>query len=177
MYNCLKSLCNGNVRAAIYDGYDDTSRFKFGRLLCVDDTHFALAAISPNGDYDGIIVDEIEDVFRVDACGRYHDKMAKLEQICWDKIEFPDFTQDEIIQSLLRFAQNARRPISFELNNSGVKDVSGFVDGISDRVCKIHSIDEYGYSDGHSYIDMDSITQIEFDSEDEQRIARLYDAQ
>lgn len=174
MYNTLKPLCNEKRYVAIYDDCNDTSKFKFGVLLCVDDAYFALASITPNGDYDGIVVDETDDVFRVDCCGNYHNKMAKLSRICKDALELPVWEQGEIIKSLLRFAQKVKRLISFELSDSGIKDISGFVEDISECVCKVHAIDEYGFDDGYSYIDMDSITQITFDSEDEQRIARLY---
>lgn len=177
MYNTLKSFCNANTPLAIYDNYDDTSKFKFGTLLCVDEMHFALAAVSPNGDYDGIIVDETADVFRVDSSGNYHNKMAKLIQIHKDHMDIPTLKQGAIVESLLRFALDAKKPISLELNASGIKDITGFIEDISECVCKIRAIDEYGFDDGCSYVDMDSITQATFDSEDERRIMRLYNAQ
>ena len=64
--------------------------------------------------------------------------------------------------------------MSIELRDSGIVDVVGFIENVADEVCQIHVVDEYGYDDGCTFVDMSSISQIALGSEDEQRIMKLY---
>lgn len=174
MFDTMKKLCNEGTYVAVYDDSSNSSKFKFGKFLCVDETRFAMLLVSPNGDYDGIVVDDTNDVFRIDSCGRYHDKMAKLFRLCIENYELPSIEPSCIASSILSFAKETKRIVSIELLDSEIVDVVGFIESISEEVCRIHVVDEYGYDDGFAFVDISSISQITLDSEDEQRIAKLY---
>ena len=78
MVDVLNDLCREGIYVAVYGNSETPSKFMFGRILCVGDTRFAMLLISPNGEYDGIVVDDLEDIIRVAAHGKYHEKMMKL---------------------------------------------------------------------------------------------------
>lgn len=176
MYNTMKRLCDEGTFVSVYDNLSDTSRFKFGKFLCVNEDRFAMLLISPNGDYDGIVVDDTDDVFRIGSCGRYHDKMAKLSSLCMESIKLPCIDPSCIDLSILSFAKETRSIVSIELRDSGFVDVVGFIESVAGECCQIHVVDEYGYDDGCTFVDMSSISQIALGSEDEQRITKLYRA-
>ena len=102
--------------------------------------------------------------------------MGKLINFCIDSVELPCIDKACIDLSILSFAKEREKIVSIELHDSGFADVVGFVDEVDEKVCRIHVIDEYGYDDSCSYVDLNSISQIVLDSEDERRIARLYQA-
>ncbi len=176
MYNIMKRLCDEGTYVAVYGNLSDTSKFMFGKLLCVNETRFAMLLISPNGDYDGIVVNDTDDVFRIDCSGRYHDKMAKLNNLCMECIKLPYIDPSYIDLSILSFAKETRSLVSIELRDSGVVDVVGFIENVDEESCQIHVVDEYGYDDGCTFVDMNNISQIALGSEDEQRIMKLYRA-
>ena len=176
MNDIMKSLCEESAYVSVYGDPMEVAKFKFGKFLCVGDFRTVMLLVSPNGDYDGIVVNNTEDVFRVDSCGHYHEKMGKLINFCIDSVELPCIDKACIDLSILSFAKERKKIVSIELHDSGFADVVGFVDEVDEKVCRIHVIDEYGYDDSCSYVDLNSISQIVLDSEDERRIARLYQA-
>lgn len=176
MYRMMNALCEKNVFVSVYDDPADTSKFKFGRILSVNKTRFAILLLSPNGDCDGIVTDDTKDVFRIDTNGQYHDKMVKLNRVHPEEINIPDIDSSCIDLSILSFAKEMGLLVSIELENSGIFDITGFIEDISETICKIRVINEYGYNDGHSYIETNRISQMELDSEYERRIMRLYQA-
>lgn len=174
MYAIVDALHKTNSYVAVYDNSANVSQFKFGKFLCINESRFAMLLISPNGNYDGIAVNDTEDIFRVDSCGRYHAKMAALKSFNVESVSLPCFDPQCIDMSILLYAKELKRLVSIELHDSGYFDVVGLVEDVSEGVCRIHRINEYGESDGCSFINMDSISKISYDSEDERRIMRLY---
>ncbi len=174
MYAVIDDLHKADSYVAVYDNSADVFQFKFGKFLCMNESRFAMLLISPNGDYDGIVVDNTEDIFRIDSCGRYHEKMAALKSFSIESLSLPCFDPQCIDMSILLYAKELKRLVSIELHDSGYFDVVGLVEDVSEGVCRIHIINEYGESDGCSFINMDSISKISCDSEDERRVMRLY---
>ena len=68
---------------------------------------------------------------------------------------------------------NIRGIVSVELNNSGIDDVVGTVEEINDGICKILTVDEYGEKDGVAYFIINEVSQLCFESSDEQRLSEL----
>ncbi len=176
MVDVLNDLCREGTYVAVYGNSETPSKFMFGRILCVGDTRFAMLLISPNGEYDGIVVDDLEDIIRVAAHGKYHEKMMKL--ICPNEVnlQLPDIDESHIDRSVLIYAKETNRLVSIELEESGAVDVCGFVEEVSEATCKILEVDEYGFQDGDSVLDLRSISQISMDSADENRVMKLYRA-
>ena len=63
--------------------------------------------------------------------------------------------------------------MSIEILDSGYDDVVGYVENVQNGICEIRRIDEYGVEDGKSYMEIQNITQISFESESEKIIQKL----
>ena len=91
MHAIIDDLHKADSYVAVYDNSADISQFKFGKFLCINDSRFAMLLISPNGDYDGIVVNDTEKIFRVDSSGRYHEKIRKLMNFSLESVPLPSF--------------------------------------------------------------------------------------
>lgn len=174
MIRILNDLCASKEMACFYSNYDKTENFNVGVVLAVNDREIALQLISPDGNDDGILVMDVADIFRVARNGLYMDKIKKLcpsfslSDIS-DKID-----ENNIFESLLKAACTTKEILSIELVDSGIIDVMGIVEAVEDGECTIKEIDEYGYEDGYSYVEIDNITQLAYSREEEKRILKLW---
>ena len=174
LINTLLEISQNNKNASIYTNFNETSKFHYGRIICVNSEELAIYMISPDGLYDGILLKKTEDIIRVEVDGQYDKKMKKLCSL--SQLQPFEYSLDStnIKASLLEVALQSRRVVALELVDSGYKDVVGFVDGISDGLCKIKIIDEYGFEDGYCFVMTDKITEISYASQDECRIIKLW---
>ena len=174
MLKILSKLCSQHSMVSIYTN-SDTNRFHFGIIIAVNDREIAIHMISPDGEDDGIIVLDVDNVFRVEEKGEYLKKMQKL---CSTEV-IPTYNlniiDDDIQKSVILYAFNKKGILSIELLDSGYDDVVGFVESIDESECKIRQIDEYGYEDGFSYVDISKITKVTVMSQSEKRIQKLWE--
>lgn len=174
MIKVLKDLCASKEMACFYSNYDNTENFNVGVVLAVNSKEIALQLVSPDGNDDGILVIEADDIFRVARNGLYMDKIKKLcpnfslSDIS-DKID-----ENNIFESLLKAACTTKEILSIELVDSGIIDVTGIVEAVEDGECTIKEIDEYGYDDGYAYFEIGNVTQIDYSREEEKRILKLW---
>lgn len=152
---------------------DNMDNFLYGKLLSLNDFEFALMLISPNGDFDGILVKEINNIIRIEFDGQYEEKMSKLisfhtEEYC------SNIDNNDIKRAVLSLAKNNTKIVSIELQNSQDVNIMGFVEKIEENLCKIKQVDDYGYYDGYSYVYISEITQIVYNSNDENRVYKLW---
>lgn len=134
----------------------------------------AIQLISVDGTDDGIIVINTNNIFKVETGGQYIEKIKKL--VSFSKIpDFSDALEDnEIYKSVLKFADDTKEIVSIELNSNGFNDVVGFVEDVSEDVCRINQIDKYGFDDGCSYVKIEDITEISYSRIEEKRLLRLW---
>ena len=175
MLNILKDLYSTKEAVSIYTNQNDINKFHFGTVLAVNEREIAIHMISPDGEDDGIIAMDVNNIFRVEQKGQYKDKMEKL---CSSNV-FPAYdlevTDGRIIEAVILLAFKEKAVLSIELLNSGFNDIVGFVEAIDSTECKILQVDEYGRADGVSHVFTDDITNVTVLSEDEKRIQRLWE--
>lgn len=175
MIDVLKELCKNKTLVSLYTGFDETDKFTFGYVSAVDEDWTAIHMISPDGFDDGIHVTRTDMVIRADVGGLYGEKMNKL--IDGNPVAVYDFYDENgengIMLSALLYAKNEKYIVSLELVDSGIVDITGFIDGIKDGMCRINVIDEYGAADGVSYVPVENITIVTFRSADEKRLEKL----
>ena len=161
---------------SLYVNESDASKFVFGRILCANKDYVVIYMIAPNGKYDGILVKETTAVIRIEVEDKYSRKMHQL--ISSNEMRKFNFVLDDhnILSSLFNIAKNEHKIISLELLNSEMNNVVGFVENTDENVCMIRQVDLYGDDDGFSYIDLNDITQVTYDSDDEQIILRLWES-
>lgn len=166
---CTKKVCNENKFVSIYSNCADTEKFIYGKILYVNEEEVLIYMVSPNGDFDGLLVMPITRVFRLEYGGDYEAKMKLL----MSQYELPvfDYSVDNlhIGSSILKIALETGQIVSIELLDSDIDDVVGIVESVDRNLCKIKQINDYGREDGYSIINLDDITQISYNSEDERR--------
>lgn len=172
MLNKLQMLCKEHKFVSLHTNPNDSSKFIFGKLMCVNNDEYALYMISPNGDYDGIVIKQINDILYMEIESQYINKMIKLYSL--DLLPGQDVIFDEanIKVSMLNHATNTKKIVSLEINYSGCDDIVGYVKNINQTLCQIQQLDSYGKEDGYAFVEIDNITQISYDSKDEQRIGQ-----
>lgn len=74
---------------------------------------------------------------------------------------------------MLKFAKENEFKITIELLESGLNDVQGYVKNFTDEKLMILKINDLGQKDGLSEIDLDAITSIVCNSEDENTLEIL----
>lgn len=174
MLKVLYDLCSSKKDASFYSNPEKMNRFDYGTVFAVNDKEIALHLITPDGKDDGITVTAVENIFRVETDGLYSEKMNKL---CTDTVRTQyniDIKENNILKSVLSYAKETGELVSLELLESGDYDVVGFVKEIEEDQCTVMYVDEYGFEDGLTYFSVGDISELEFASEDERRIMKLW---
>lgn len=174
MLQLLNQLLAQKQYACFYTNKEKTSSFIFGRVLGVNDKHIAIYMLSPEGQYDGLLIKRTSSIYRVDWDDQYTQEMIekiKPDQLPSRELELRD---DALMKSLLSFAKNSKEIVSIELLDSGYDDIVGFVEQASDETCVVQQINRDGKADGYSLLFMDDISQIECESQDEIQLQKLF---
>ena len=174
MINILKKLQNEQKFVCIHTDETCPSKFVFGKIIGVDTDNFAISMVSPDGEYDGVLVKQINDIICVEQSISYESKMRKLMKIKGYVDKAFIISNDSILQESLDFAKEAGVIISAELGHSGIDDVTGFVVSANNEICKLIQVNECGEEDGESFISLRNISQICIDSSDEKRLLALF---
>lgn len=126
--------------------------------------------ISPRGLYDGFILVQSDDIYRIDVDGKYEQKMRYLYKA--KKQEHPHFLiEEDLYTSLLLFCKTQELIISLELAD-GI--LSGFVVAFDDECITMKLVDNYGDSNGQTVVINSEIVSISADTQNEQDIKLLY---
>lgn len=158
----------------VYTDVENTSKFIFGKIVSVDDEFFTILSFSTSGKSDGIIVKLIDDIIKIEFDGKYSEKMSKLISSSEENVKIAD--TNNIVYSILYSCLKKKSVVSIELAKSGFEDVIGIPIEITENICKILLLDEYGFSDGYSVFDIKDITQISASSDNEKMLEALWGA-
>lgn len=176
MFSILERLQNEKKYVCIHADETSPSKFVFGKIIGVDTNSVAISMVSPDGEYDGVLIKQIDDIVRVEQSVSYEKKMRKLMKIKGYDERIFAISNDNILKGILDFAKETGVIISVELDHSGFDDVAGFVESVNDEICKLLQVNEYGEEDGESFITLRDISQICLDSSDEKRLLALFQA-
>lgn len=174
MLRILSELRCSQKMVSIYTDYQETNKFHYGVIIALNEKEVAIQMLSPDGESDGIIVMDVENVFRVEENGQYDEKMKKLCPNNPPPLLHEDLDENEIFESLLSIALIEKSIVSIELVDSGYNDIVGFVEAIEDGRCRVKQVNEYGYEDGFSFFLIRDITKITYLSQDEKRLMKLW---
>lgn len=160
---------------SIYTNRNDTCKFIVGYVIGVNKQDFILALITPDGEYDGFLLKEVDSIYKIVEDELYLGRLLKLVSIKQTKVE-SIFKSNDLKNELLEFAQKHHKIVSIELINSGYDDCIGFVNSINETMCKVQVINESGIPDGISTIMKSDITQISYDDTDNRPRKLLYES-
>lgn len=176
MITILKRLKEEKKFVCIHTDRNNPSKFIFGKIIGVDEAFFAMSMVSPDGDYDGVIIKLNDDIVWVEQSVSYENKMIQLMQSRGYSEKEVVFQNESVLLQGLYMANKKKELVSVELDHSGVDNVVGYVQSVDVDKCKMIQVDEYGQVDGISYFALRDFTQICFDSCDERRLSALIES-
>ena len=173
----LTELYQSQQIALIYTNEEETDKFFVGYVNQMFSNQVIVNNISPYGKYDGICIKMLEDIYRIEIGSQYAKKIERLSQYYNVKHDTIEIVDNNGIASLLNYAKKYNKILSIGLLQSEFVDVVGFAEEINLKQCKIREIDQYGVEDGVCTIQVEDITYISCDGEEEFSRSLLYDIQ
>ncbi len=158
---------------SIYTDANNTDKFINGYVVGVDNHDFLIRSFAPNGTYDGYIMRPIDDVFQIQVDAKYNKAMIQLIENAIPHKSIPIQENESVIMSFLRWIKTTGLVMSVRLHQAEKLDVCGYIEQIGENTCTIRLLDFYGQEDGRTIVDINCITEIYCDTDDEQRLARL----
>lgn len=146
---------------------NDTDKFHIGYVMACNSDHCVSLLISPEGYFDGYMLDDIDRIIFIQTATEYEKKIETLIHYKNTKTSFIELDNSNLVYSFLEYAMNTGSIVSIEAVESGYSDGQGFVDMLDRDICKIKQIDKYGRSNGECYIKLEDITQATFNGQDE----------
>lgn len=175
MRELLQRFLESGEQICLYTERDAPGGFAYGRLLAVSGPHFALYLVSPDGAFDGVLVEGIDRVLRVEAGGLYQEKMERLCRFA-SLPPFPQALEGDLVAAVLAAARKMGKIVSVEVDESGEDDFAGFVAEPQNGLCRFLRVDEYGMEDGEAFVRPADVTRVVCASGDEERRLRLWQA-
>jgi hypothetical protein len=165
-----------NILVSIYDDIDDWSCCSVGYVDIVTDTHVRLCALSRHGKPAGLEIRCLSEIFKVEYDGKYEKKiqaLAENQQRIFNQVELNDASSDNLIVDTLRQAKD-NSAVIVVWGKDPSDSLVGYVESIDPEVVTMRLIDDFGDEDGMSAINIDEITDIDFNTLSEQVINFLY---
>lgn len=128
-----------------------------------------------NGKYDGYIVKQISDIYKIETDSKYVRKIKILSEINKAKHDQLCRVKESGFLSLLTYAYETKKVVTIELIDSGDNDATGFVQQIDDKYCTISMLDQYGENDGTVIFEIRNVSNLSCDGNDEAILKQLYD--
>lgn len=153
---------------------EDTDENITGYILGNSDEFLLLSAMDYYGNYDGFIVLKMDAIYRCEMESIYAKRAQKLFSLRGQKHpELKLRDEEEMIPSILRFAQETQKVVSIELRESDSYDVKGMVTALDDHAVFIHQLTGDGAFDGDTVVLLEDITEVCCDSQSEQSVKLL----
>lgn len=151
----------------VYTNQEDTSKFHIGKILACNDEYNVMSIVTPQGSYDGLLLEKLDQIINVQYDTKYDKKIISLIQYHKTELPFIHLDQSDLIGSLLEYARSSGSIVSITVLDSGNVDGQGFVDDIENGICKIRQVDDDGMNNGYGFLKLEDITKIALDGEDE----------
>ena len=157
---------------SLYVNEEDTYRFTVGRIRNVYTDDFIMEHLAPGGAYDGLSVMRIADVYRMTIGDEYtKEVVAVASPQTGERAALP--AEETALRALLRYAQDRQKIVSIELHDSDNTDVLGYVEALGDQLCLVRELNRSGGDEGVSALDLEAITMLSCDGEEERALAEL----
>lgn len=166
---CMKCFESKSIGSFFCD-QAESGKHLTGYIAAYKEDELLIKHISPSGYYDGFILIHISDLIRVDIAGQYEQKISTLYTLREQKHPNLNCAGECIFFTLMEFAQNNQLIVSLELDDCVL---SGFVQSFSEDHVHLEVLDEYGRTDGDTYLLSDEILSVALDTSTEQNIKLL----
>lgn len=155
---------------SLYFNKEDNCVHLTGYICCYNEDEILISHITSRGEYDGFILNKIDNLYRIDYDGEYEKKIEKLYKL--KKQSHPIITGDEdgILYPLLAFTDENQYFISVELQSD---KVTGLINGYNDYIY-LSTVNDFGHDSGITAVDIDEIAVFAVDTDNEQDLNILY---
>lgn len=167
LLQCLFSICKDGKVALIYTNSEQTQKFSAGIVSGIFDNEIIIDHFLPNGKYDGFVVKRIIDIFKVELDSKYNFKIMNLSQMNNTKHDKLRRVNEKGFLTLLTYAHESKKVVTIGMFDSDYNDAQGFVEKISGDFCTLSLLDEYGENDGVAVLNIDNISYLSCDGDDE----------
>lgn len=155
--------------ASFYFDKEDNCKHLTGFIHQYNESELLIAHITPRGEYDGYILNSIDNLYRIEFDGEYETKIERLYKLKNQKHSSILSDGHEIALSLLKFAYEQQHLVSLELSND---TITGLVEMCNDFI-HLLMINDNGKENGKCVIDLNEIVTIECDTDYEQDLKIL----
>lgn len=162
-----------NRVVSVFIDLDDKEKHETGFIIGYDDQYALIAHINPRGEYDGFVVNYLNDIYRIDFNGLYELKISNLYRINNQNhptIEF-DSKSDSILKKMIDYSIKHRTIVTIQMDDVFI---TGFVTSIFKETVLIDVIDDNGVLNGKTSLDISYIDALSVDTDYEQDILKLY---
>ncbi len=157
--------------ASFYFNKNDNTVHLTGFVHCFNDEEILIAHITPRGEYDGYILNRIEDIYRIEYNGYYEKKIGLLYSLKSQNHQLLRKNDNEyILDSLIDYAISCNKVVSLQLQND---KITGFVVSYANGVILMNTLDNNGISDGYSSISIEEVETFACDGDYEQDLKLL----
>lgn len=153
--------------------HSDPETFVVGRLVYFDTDWFLMQDLTPAGRWNGLALYMLSDVVSVNEFTDYIHRIVSLIKYRTEALPVVPPIFNDPLTSLLVYARDSNRVIGLELYASGYRDINGTVISLTKNNVCINQIDEFGRTDGKSYLSVNSITRCYLDDEESTCLAIL----
>lgn len=172
MIELCKKCFEAKTIGSFYCNQAESGKHLTGYVAAYNEDELFIKHVSPDGYYDGFILIHISDLIRVDVAGQYEKKISTLYTLRNQKHPYVNFVSNGFFASLMEFAHNNRLVVSIELDDS---ILSGFIQFFDENCICLQVVNEYGYTDGETYILSDNVLSVAVDTSTEQNLKLLND--
>ena len=175
LLSCLTASYRNKKIVLLYTNAEQTQIFSAGIISEIFDNEVIISHYLPNGKYDGYIVKRISDIYKIETDSKYAEKIEILSKINETKHDQLCRVKENGFSTLLTYAYETKKVVTIELVDSGNNDAIGFVQQINDKYCTISMLDDYGENDGVSVFNIEDISHLSCDGDDEFVLKQLHD--
>lgn len=173
---CALQECQKNeelISIYCYDEDDNTSDDSYtGWVVGLDHDLILLACISSDALYDGFVLKEVSEIYRIDRNTYYEKKMAKLYRL--KHSQHPIFklgAKTDLLKGFLEFSQTHH--LIFTITQTDGYSFSGFLKSFDQKTLTIREVDSAGEENGTILIRIGDVLTFELDGYYEQCLRLL----
>ncbi len=144
----------------VYTNYDQTSRFDVGKIIACDSDYFIMSRIAPDIYFDGFMLERMDRILKINSETNYIKKTMRLLPHFNVELEKIGCIPGDLVASLLSYAKDNNWLVGIELAKSDLVDAQGFVKNVTQTMCEVESVNDYGECDGCVDVALEDITEI-----------------
>ena len=163
----------------LYEIYTDTNddSYDVGVFITQDKENIVFQSVNVNGFDDGLLLLKKDDIHKVQFNTPYTISIQKLMEYLYRKIKYKNikFKKDNLMTDFLNFAKTNGSIVGIELNNSGVVNMMGFIEELSDEYITTLELDIDGSTIGNGQARISDINKISIDAFKHQKHKILFE--